>query len=251
MLISIPVSRFSYKIIKNRYPDAIIKLTANDALTAQLSIIRLGDDLKVTRLKSILTETVTFDLNTTYAAAIKNVWRVGFHLHRYHREQLDNHVQSLVAVGHERKATIESWCNANNVEPDVDVNIDTLYRHSSRFFERQKQANISRFRKRVVLQNGKNKKVDSLYSDDELQGIATYYEETFHNYFLTTKKRKNTRLAQQLRVYVFRKVGGRPPQYISKLFAITQRTMRYQVSAFSNFLLTAPSLVLSDCLQKQ
>ena len=249
MTITIPVSVFTLRIIQNEFGVGTIYLPASHPLCSQITIFRPGDDLKVVRLRTILKETVTFDINPKFAAMMsKNVWRIGFHLHKYHRGKLDDHIAAIAPFKTERKAAIINWLAEHRIEPDADVSVETLYRHSTRYFARQKESNIRRFRQRLVRQNGENqqdgKVAFSPYSDAELEAIATYYFETFNESFKTSKQEQSAALRTQLRAYVYRRVGNRTPTYTCAILNITERNLRYKVCAFTNFLRTAPPFIL-------
>ena len=274
-ILTIPVTAFSRKLILSQHGQAEpVKLKASDTLAGQLCCVKPGDTAKFDKPKATLTSHIDVLLNDNLAKHInaKRLWRVGLHLDNCHRSELNKYVESKVEEGIGATTAIYQFCEDHDIDVDVDINFETLYKdwqrhisaknkNNSAFFRRQKQT----FVRRVGEKSAKKRASNKLFTDIELDAMAAFYVSQNFELFQTTRGLQRTKLQQQLELYVYRVIGNRTPQYVCKKFGLTKayliarketpqykpRTdytnqVRYAVRAFKIFLKTAPSIVLPE-----
>ena len=280
-ILQIPVSKFSKSIIEseNRLVDIdthppTIFLRHSDTLFLHLCCGRQSRRLQQKKLDALLTESISIAINDNLAAYVHpNIYHIGYYLNEIHREKLNETIWWEVRELHrqdcalEAKQVIECFCERYNIELDVAVNYDTLYRAWTRykqdlektraemekntsFFYKNRQQTIRQnckknsFQTRSIRPNLTDEQLDQIIMDYFTQHEATLFRTSFGN-----EPRK--KLMTQLRIYVHHEVGQRPIAAIAKHFKLKPRTVYYQVASFRNFLLTAPPLNLPANLRTE
>jgi hypothetical protein len=233
--------------------------------------VKPGDTNKADKTKATLTDKIAFELNDQLAKHVnaKRLWRVGLHLDDWHRESLNLYIKSKTEEGIGATLAIQNFCNEFDIELDIDVSFETLYKDWQRFAKRKTNKNTAFFRRKksvFVLKNGekmtKHLRVKNLFSDSELDGIIEKYVADNPAEFKTIRQLPRKKLLSQLSLYVYRAIGDRTPQYICSKFKLRRtffdkdtnrkktvaddRSLRYAVRSFSIYLKTAPPIVLPD-----
>jgi hypothetical protein len=274
-ILTIPVSCFTRKLIISKFGKEPIKLKASDTLTGELTCVKPGDESKVEKTLATLTHSLDFELTPIVARHVnKKKWRVGLHLDDYYREKLNEYVCSKTEEGISATVAIARWCAERDIEIDVDISFDALYKDWQRYCQEQnqkKEQNNPAFfprhnRTSVRTIGGKMTRVlrhISLYSDADLDAIIEGYINQNPEYFRTLRGQPRKKLHSQLQLYIYRVVGNHTPKYICKKFGLTRNykrqrntpkgvsqhidyddNLRYAVRSFKIFLKTAPPIVL-------
>ena len=258
MLVNIPVSQFSYQVLLSLYQKEPFVIKASDELANVLCYNKAGDDNKLDKVLSTLTLTASFDVSNTVAKSLnKRAWRVGLAIDDYLRNDLNKYTFALAPDGQGATVAIQKWCTLHGIEIDHHINFDTLYKSWQRYFA-EKTAFFRRQKQNFVRKNREKKQQKIQFTDSELDAIIAAYQSENPTYFLTQKGRTRKKLSFQLRMYVYRVVGSRTPQYIAKKFKLNiirkkrnkhtvieyDARIRYSVRAFAIFLKSAPAIVL-------
>ena len=279
-IFAVPVTTFSRKLIIAKYGKEPIKLAAADTLAGAMCCIKPGDTNKISKTKVTLTTQVEFVLNDNLSKHINThrLWRVGLYLDDWHREKLNDYVESKVEEGMNATTAIYQYCEDNDIELDVDINFETLYTDWQRFISKKNENNVSFFHRQkrtFVHRVGEKKTRKPLFTDAELDAIILNYATTHASLFHSPRGVMFKKLHQQLELYVYRRIGNRTPQYICKKFGLTKSyllrrkaaptkgaktkptkptksrrldydsKLRYSVRQFTLFLTTAPPILIS------
>ena len=284
MNILIPVSPFVRKLIVSKFGAEPIELKASDSLTGELTCTKPGDYAKIEKTRATLTTKIELDLTPLIARQVgKRPHRVGLRLEDFYREKLNEYVAAKTEGTVSATVAIAQWCAAHDVEIDVDISFDALYKDWQRYkLEKNEKnmQNIHRQKSRIVRRGGeKTARFSSLlqlFSDAELDAVIVHYADTNSVYFLTTRGVALRKLKRQLQLYVYRCIGNRTPQYICQKFKIAtykyerkskrptakkqpvtpkpktridyNSKISYPIRSFKIFLKTAPPIVLPDTI---
>lgn len=274
-ILTVPVTAFSRKLILSQHHQTEpVKLKASDTLAGQLCCVKPGDSTKFDKPKAALTSNVKIELNANLAKHInaKRIWRVGLHLDNCHRSELNKYVESKVEEGIGATTAIYQFCEDHDIDIDVDINFETLYKDWQRFISAENKNNSAFFHlkkqtfvRRSSENSAKKSTHSKLFTDTELDAMIAFYTSQNFELFQTTRGGDRKKLQQQLELYVYRVIGNRTPQYICRKFnltkthLITKRTKKgvetykgytsqlyYAVRSFKIFLKTAPPIVLPE-----
>lgn len=274
-ILTIPVSVFTRKLILSKFGSEPIKLKASDALTGELTCVKPGDESKVEKTLATLTDTINFELTPIVARHVnKKKWRVGLHLDDYYREKLNEYVCAKTEEGINATVAIARWCADRDIEIDVDISFDALYKDWQRYCQEQNQkkqqkntAFFPRHNRTSVRTIGEKMtrilRHSTLFNDAALDAIIEAYMSQNAPYFKTLRGQPRKKLERQLQLYIYRVIGNHTPQYICKKFGLTRQyklqskthngvrrridyddNLRYAVRSFKIFLKTAPPIVL-------
>jgi hypothetical protein len=286
-IVKLPVSPFTKKLIIARYGQKAIPkgndniivttLKASDDLTGELMCVKAGDENKVEKTLATLTDSILIQLTPIVAKQVnRRRWRVGLHLEDYYRTKLNEYIQTRAEAAKSKdpelgiSASIKTWCEKYDIELDVDINYDALYKDYQRFREEKLEKNQGFFvrqKRNFVRRVGQNSPTllrgVHLFSDSQLDAIIAHYATQNAPLFKTTDGTARKKLHFQLSLYVYRIIGNRPPQYICQKFNLQRsyllprknqphlhprtdfdRRLRYAVRAFKIFLHTAPPIEL-------
>ena len=272
-ILSVYVTPFSKKIILSRNNNTQpIKLSASDSLAGALCCVKPGNINKAEKTKALLTEPVEIVCNGYLVSYInsKKIWRAGLFVNDLHREELNNYISAKVEMGVGATRAIYDFCAKYNIEIDVDINFETLYKDWQRF-ERKKVQNslpfLGRKSQTKTCIGGKKtyeKLIASwLYSDEELDAIINSYYIANQDFFFTLHGEPRKKLKQQLELYVYRIIGNRSVSSIGNKFNFRKKhyyvrtgtqikrsdhdsKIRKNIFSFKMFLNTAPPLILPN-----
>lgn len=226
-ILTVPVTIFSRKLILAKYGTEPIRLAAADTLTGAICCIKPGDANKIDKTKTTLTTQVEFVLNSNLAKHINTnrLWRIGLHLHDWHREKLNDYIESKVEEGINATTAIHQYCEDHDIELDVDINFEALYKDWQRFISKKNAKNMSFFhrqKQKSVHRVGEKMTIKTLFTDTELDTLVANYTTAHAHLFSTLRGAPRKKLHRQLELYVYRKIGNRTPQYICKKFGLTE-----------------------------
>ena len=95
MIISIPVSALSKRIIETNYGTGIIRLKSSDLLFQQLTYRRLHTAESNSKLRKLLSERIELNVNTKFYREIKDgLPLVGKHLYTFHCREMMNYLEA-------------------------------------------------------------------------------------------------------------------------------------------------------------
>lgn len=138
MLVQLPVTGLSRKILLAEYGSDPIKLTIHDLLFQQLCYHRILKESNTSRLKGTLRATVGLCLNGKLAKRVtRNGAQLGYHLYLYHRRLMMNYIEAQTGVGIPAKYALQNFYNEYDITED-DFDQETAYKYWHRHKARKK-----------------------------------------------------------------------------------------------------------------
>ena len=231
MIISLPVSALTKRIIESDYAPGVIRLRSSDLLFQQLTYTRPPSRKEVKKLRKLLTERIELEINQKLFNSIKdNVVAVGDHLYKYHCLLMMKHVEALMDYTSVSDA-LNTFMTKHQISED-DYPIDHAYRKWNRWKKKKKVKNESFFcakgepgasrkcnRKyavhRVLIPRGTE------YLDIVVSAVAYRAAWVFGI--------KSQHFIKHLRVYLYYMYAGMNQEEVCEVLAMPRRSFYYAV----------------------
>lgn len=124
MLISIPLSTFSAKQIRHKYPDEVIRLRKDDFLNTVILSRRINS---INRAKLLLNTSLTFDIGYRIDMSRSGLLKIGHQIHTYHVDQMIRFLAGVKFANHPPFSAIREYCLSMDITED-DIDYSSLYR---------------------------------------------------------------------------------------------------------------------------
>lgn len=258
MLITIPLSKFSKKIIlKNYGTKTPIRIEPGTPFYANVFLRSKGNAAITHALEKELTESLTFDIPENPLFSTHQVrLRIGDHVNSYHRRELNQYIRKREAAGVQNVAAVDEFCKAHNIDLDIDITFDAVIRDyrrkkSNNFIEK----NTDFFATKYIV-TGRQKwntfKIEipdfSMLSDSELDSIIDSYITNNISIFQRKKDKRDLKLMKvKLIAFVYRYCAKRATKKcLEKVNAqnVNYRTFWRYANSFKEYYPTLPPLTV-------
>lgn len=243
VLVSLPLSSFSKKIILADYGHAPIQLGKGDDLLYLLCCRRpQGKDDPVSVR---LSDRLDFLVSEQVAKCVK-ARTTGWVLHQMHLHRLCTHVQSVILAGGTAEGAIESFYQVYGLGDD-DFSFESAYKRWQRF--QQKRLLAGKARKIVNHRSAGGAKTVSqlrslkVYADDaSIEAFKSAFLEENPSYLHDRRGHVRKLAHKQLDCYLQRKLGGVSWRSLQRKWSCSEQNVWYSIRQFQNILHSSKAL---------
>lgn len=237
MIISIPVSALSKRIIETNYGTGIIRLKSSDLLFQQLTYRRLHTAENNSKLRKLLSERIELNVNTKFYREIKDsLPLVGKHLYNFHCREMMNYLEASQPHVPIQKALRGYYLRYGIGEEDYAL--DHAYRRWNRWKEKKKVKSDGFFcKKREWCASGfckKSKPIHMVYLPRTIDylDILIYTVNSRARWKFGISERS---FEKDFRIHCYYTYGGKSPDEIAELCNISQRSVYYAIKRAKEF----------------
>lgn len=234
MTIKIPTTVFAQKVI---FQQRRIPLTARTQ--TQAIILSEDDELfdhlkyngqlrKYAKARRTLTEWIHFEVGASVMRQVgKDVYAIGLYLDKSLKRELCKNVEARAQSATEKVTSIRDFFQYHRIEED-DYSQEAAIKRVQRHYLRKSAAKTAM----ISLHGGGQSLRFWQYDDKELEIIYQTYRCQYPIYFFTTKQTERLKLPQQCRMWIWKHIGNRTPQYIAQKFKVDTSTVWRNIQAF-------------------
>ena len=237
MIISIPVSALSKRIIETNYGTGIIRLKSSDLLFQQLTYRRLHTAESNSKLRKLLSERIELNVNTKFYREIKDgLPLVGKHLYTFHCREMMNYLEASGPHISIQKALRGFYLRYGIGE--YDYPLDHAYRRWNRWKRNKKVKSEDFFgKKREWCASGNSQKkqaVSMVYLPRTLDYLdilinAVNYRARW-NFGISERK-----FSKYLKIYCYHMYSGKSQDEISDLCQISRSNYYFSIAKAKEF----------------
>ena len=239
VLVSLPISSFSKKIILADYGQAPIQLGKGDDLLYLLCCRRpQGKDDPVSVR---LSDRLEFLVSEQVAKCVK-ARTTGWVLHQMHLHRLCTHVQSALLSGGTAEGAIDIFYQAYGLGDD-DFSYESAYKRWQRFQSKRKLA--GNVRKIVAPRTVGVAKIvipEQTVSDEIIEDFKKEFLAQNPSYLFDHRGHVRKLAHKQLDIYLRLRLGGAIANSLARQWACTRRNVFYSARQFQNILHSSKAL---------
>lgn len=141
-LLTIPVSRFSKRILLSEYGEDPVTIPQADILFEQLNYQHINRFSRLIKLAFTLNEKYLIRVGDKVAdKASKQVFQIGYHLYVYHRRMMVEYASGQVDAGIPIKHALINFYKKYDIGED-DMMLETAVKYWQRFFWKKEDKNL-------------------------------------------------------------------------------------------------------------
>jgi len=229
MIIKIPVSTFSKKILLSEHKEPI-KLDARSIVYQQFNYPHGSRISNLSKAKNTLNDTLSFRISGSLPKKNPNIFLIGLNLHKFHQEQFIRFIYAQVLIGGQATDAIQHFYDLYGLN-DEDYDTEAAYRRWQRFFRKKKiAANIKKNKHAIQLNHSKGGKTIYIpLSDDEVENqLGSFVLENI-NRFMNSRGKFDFHLLKHFKLYFYHMLGMRSAGDIAADMDIHLKTVYYSL----------------------
>lgn len=233
MLLNIPISSFSKKIITAHYQQPVI-INARDILYQTFNNIRPGKPVNMLEADRLLND----DIDISITGSLKQsempyLYQAGINIHRMHLHEMMCFIQGQVMGGGNASAAIRQYFETYDID-DEDLNMESVFRKWQRHWQQKKIIKKS-FKKTRKKKHEKRTIIKTISFNDFFEQFGMLIFQNI-DYFTTTDNKFKLKLYRHLKIYLYHKVLKYSKSNCARIFGFSERHIYNAIANIDNII---------------
>jgi len=237
MIIELPVSTFSKKIITKFDKKAPLQLNARNILMQQFGYVKVGrPKISRTALK-ILNDTILLQITDKIPKSkIPYLYQAGYAIHKLHLNNLMIFIESQVLIGGTASKAIKIFYDLYDLSDD-DLNQESILRKWQRYYSPKKSLYSAKKELYIPTDTVKSN-INHITIIDNIKKSEIFSKIVFENisFFITTNNKFRKTLLKHLKIYIYKSYLGYSSQKLADIYGLSVIQINNAVNNIKNIL---------------